>query len=41
MISGWLYLTTTREDIMHVVCLVAIFQEDPRESHVVIVKKNI
>jgi len=39
MIGGLLYLTQTRLDIMHVVCLVARFQADPRESHVMAVKR--
>jgi len=39
MIRGLLCLTATRPDIMHVVCLVARFQEDPKESHVVAVKR--
>lgn len=39
---GWiLYLIATRSDIMHVVCLVARFQEDPKETHVVVVVKRI
>lgn len=36
MIGGLLFLTTTRLYIMHVVCLVDRFQEDLRESHVVV-----
>jgi len=39
MIRGLLYLTQTKPDIMHVVCLVARLQEDPRESHVMVVKR--
>lgn len=39
MIGGLLYLTTTRLDIMHAICLVAIFQEDPTESHVAATKR--
>jgi hypothetical protein len=38
MIGGLLYLTATRPNIMHVVCLMARFQEDTRESHVEIMK---
>lgn len=38
MIGGLLYLTTTKSDIMYVVCLVAKFQQDPRESHVAVKK---
>jgi hypothetical protein len=36
MIGGLLYLTATRPDIMHDAFLVAIFQEDPKETHVVL-----
>jgi len=39
MIRGLLYLTATRLDIMHAVCLVARFQAGPRESHVMAVKR--
>jgi len=39
MIGGLLYLTQTRPDIMNVVGLVARFQADPRESHVMAIKK--
>jgi hypothetical protein len=39
MIGGFLYLTKTRLDIMNVICMVAIFQFDPKESHVVVVKR--
>jgi len=39
MIGGLLYLTQTRLDIMNAVGLVARFQVDPRESHVVAVKR--
>jgi len=39
MIGGLLYLTQTRPDIMHAVCLVARFHVDPRESHVMAVNR--
>jgi hypothetical protein len=39
IIGGMIYLTTTKLDIMHVVCLVAIFQEDPKETHVATFKR--
>jgi hypothetical protein len=39
MIGGLLYLTATRPGIMHVVCLVARFQEEPKKEHVTVVKR--
>jgi hypothetical protein len=39
MIGGLLYLTQTRPNIMNFVCIVARFQADPKESHVVAVKR--
>lgn len=39
MIGGLLYLTQTRTDIMNAVGLIARFQADPKESHVVVVKR--
>lgn len=39
MVGGLLYLTHTRTDIMHVVCMVAIYQVDLKESHVIVVKR--
>lgn len=39
MIRGLLYLISIRVDIIHVVCLVAIFQQDPKEIHVVATKR--
>lgn len=39
MIGGLLYLTVIRLDILHGVCLVVIFQQDPRETHVVVMKR--
>jgi len=39
MIRGLLYLTHTRPDIMNAVGLVARFQANPRESHVVAIKR--
>lgn len=41
MIGGLLYLTTTRPNIMNAIYLVAIFQQDPRETHVVVIVKII
>jgi len=38
MIGSVLYLTATRLDIMHSVCLCARFQSDPHESHLKVVK---
>lgn len=38
VIGEILYLTTTRPDIMHGVCPMARFQEDPKESHFFVVK---
>lgn len=38
MIGGLLYLTATRLDIMYIVCLVARFQQELKESHVVAMK---
>jgi len=39
MIGSLLYLTTSRPDILFSVCLCAIFQSDPRESHLSAVKR--
>lgn len=39
MIGGLLYLTQTRPDIMNVDCLLARFQANPKESHVVSLKR--
>ena len=39
MIGGFLYLTQTRPNIMNVVCIVARFQANPKESHVTVVKR--
>ena len=39
MIGSLLYLTPSRLDIMHVVCLVARFQSSPKESHAVAIKR--
>ena len=38
MIGILLYLTTSHPDIMQVVGLVARFQENPKESHMIVVK---
>lgn len=39
MIGGLLYLTATKSNIMYVVCLASRFQQEPKEPHVVVVKK--
>ena len=39
MIGSFLYLTTSRLDILYSVCLCARFQSDPRESHLTAVKR--
>ncbi|GKA22893.1 retrovirus-related pol polyprotein from transposon TNT 1-94 [Tanacetum coccineum] len=39
MIGSLLYLTTSRPDIMFSVCLCARFQEDPKTSHLEVVKR--
>ena len=39
MIGSLLYLTSSRPDIMFSVCMCARFQADPRESHLVAVKR--
>ena len=39
MIGSLLYLTASRPDIMFSVCLCACFQSDPRESHLIAVKR--
>ena len=39
MIGSLLYLTASRPDIMHSVCFCARFQANPRETHVVAVKR--
>ena len=39
MIGSLLYLTASRPDIMFATCLCARFQADPRESHLVAVKR--
>lgn len=39
MVGGLLYLTQTRLDIMHVVCLCVRFEEDLKETHDTIVKR--
>ncbi|KAK6149245.1 hypothetical protein DH2020_016770 [Rehmannia glutinosa] len=39
MIGSLLYLTTSRPDILHVVCLCARFQSNPKESHMSAVKR--
>ena len=39
MIGSLLYLTTSRPNIMYVTCLCTRFQVDPREPHLVAVKR--
>ncbi|KAK6119431.1 hypothetical protein DH2020_046826 [Rehmannia glutinosa] len=39
MIGSLLYLTASRLDILHVVCLCARFQSNPKESHMSVVKR--
>ena len=39
MISSLLYLTASRPDIMYATCLCARFQADPRDIHLVAVKR--
>jgi len=43
MIGSLLYLTTSRPDIMHsvCVCVYARFQANPKESYLVVVKRII
>ena len=39
MIGSLLYVTTSRPDVMHAVGLVARFQENPKETHVLAIKR--
>ena len=39
MIGSLLYLTASRPDIMFATCLCARFQADPKESHLITVKR--
>jgi len=39
MIGSLLYLTASRPDILFSVCLFARFQSDPKESHLIVVKR--
>ncbi|KAK9671145.1 hypothetical protein RND81_12G009200 [Saponaria officinalis] len=39
MIGSLLYLTASRPDIVQSVCVCAIFQADPKESHLIAVKR--
>ncbi|XP_057818174.2 uncharacterized mitochondrial protein AtMg00810-like [Cryptomeria japonica] len=39
MIGSLLYLTTSRPDLMHAVCLVSLFQSAPKQSHLNVVKR--
>ena len=40
MISSLLYLTASRSDILFSICMYARFQSNPKESHMLAVKKN-
>ena len=39
MMGSLLYLTASRPDIMFSVCMCVRFQADPKESHIVVVKR--
>lgn len=39
LIGSLLYLITSQPDIMHSVCMCAIYQETPNESHLVVAKR--
>ena len=39
MVGSLLYLTANRLDIMFATCLCARFQADPRESHLIVIKR--
>ena len=39
MIGSLLYLTVSRPDIMYLVSLCARFQANPKESHLIVVKR--
>ncbi|XP_059066324.1 secreted RxLR effector protein 161-like [Cryptomeria japonica] len=39
MIGSLLYLTASRPDLMHAVCLVSRFQSAPKQSHLIAVKR--
>lgn len=39
MIGSLLYLTTSRQDIMYATCLCARFQANPKDSHLITVKR--
>ena len=39
VVGSLLYLTASRHDIMFVTCLCARFQADPRESHLIVIKR--
>ena len=41
MIGGLLYLTAFRPDIMFSVCMCARFQANPKEAHLIAVKKSL
>ncbi|KAI3771392.1 hypothetical protein L6452_02556 [Arctium lappa] len=39
MIGSLLYLTASRPDIMYSTCLCALYQSEPKESHLIVVKR--
>ena len=39
MIGSLLYLTASRPNIMYTICLCAQYQDDPKESHLIVVKQ--
>ena len=41
MISSLIYLTASRPNILFSVCMYVRFQSNPKESHMLIVKKNL
>ena len=41
MVGLLLYLTASGPDIMFATCLCARFQDDPRESHLIVIKNDI
>ncbi|XP_059070551.1 secreted RxLR effector protein 161-like [Cryptomeria japonica] len=39
MVGSLLYLTASRPDLMHAVCLVSRFQSAPKQSHLIAIKR--
>ncbi|CAI8587517.1 unnamed protein product [Vicia faba] len=39
IVGSLMYLTGTRPDIMHVVCLISRYMENPKESHLLVAKR--